>query len=415
MEPVDVFSPGSYNLVLFYLGIAVLIAVVSPRFLSRHMITAPITYLLISSVAFFFFSESPLPHIGEEPYLGERLTEIGVIISLTAAGLKLKRPFAWETWRYAARLLAITMPLTIALIALYGWKFLGFAPATAMLLGAVLAPTDPVLASDIQTTAPHEEDTSSARLALTAEAGLNDGLAFPFTNMAIAMALTGIHPSLWFADWLVIDVLYKIIVGTLLGIGTGWLLAKIIFSCPKPQCDSSVLSVGLLALSLTLFPYGLAQMVNSYGFITVFVAACTFKQQEIMHEYLDLLHDFSEEIEGTLVVILFTMLGIYISHGFLEDFQWYMIPAAAFIVLIVRPLTGLIALSGTRLRKSKKYIISFYGIRGIGSIYYLLYAYSHAGFEGSKEALALVTTVIVLSIFIHGLSARPVMKRWVPE
>jgi NhaP-type Na+/H+ or K+/H+ antiporter len=307
------------------------------------------------------------------------------------------------------------MPLTIAFIAFFGWNFLGLAPATAILLGAVIAPTDPVLASDIQTTPPQTEDSSNTRLALTTEAGLNDGLAFPFTNMAIAMVLVGNDPSLWFADWLLVDFIYKIFTGTLVGLATGWLLAKIIFSCPKPECHSSAISVGMLTVSLTLLPYGLAEILNSYGFITVFVAACTFRYQETTHEYLNVLHDFSEEIERTLVVILFTILGIYISHGFTTDFQLYMLPAALFIVLIIRPLTGLIGLAGTKLRRSRKYIISFYGIRGIGSIYYLLYAFDHAGFEQSREVLALVTTVIILSVFIHGLSARPVMNRWAPE
>ncbi|MDW7731444.1 MAG: cation:proton antiporter [Methanolobus sp.] len=409
------FSPDIYDIILFYLGFVILVAMLFPRFLSRYIITAPIAYLLISVVVFSFFPDSPLPHPEDSPDLGKRLTEIGVIISLTAAGLKLTRPFAWQSWRYAARLLIITMPLTIASIAFFGWRFLGFAPATAMLLGVVIAPTDPVLASDIQTSPPHEEDTSNARLALTTEAGLNDGLAFPFTNMAIAMALIGNDPSLWFADWLLIDLFYKVAMATFVGLVIGWMLAKIIFSFPKPESHSSAISVGLLTLSLTLLPYGLAELLNSYGFITVFVAACAFRYQETTHEYLSILHDFSEEIERTLVVILFTMLGIYISHGFPGDFQWYMVPAALFVLIIIRPLAGLIGLAGTNLKRSRKYIISFYGIRGIGSIYYVLYALDHAGFEKSREALALVTTVIVISVFIHGLSARPVMNRWAPE
>jgi len=415
MGLIETFSPDIYDIILLYLGIVILIAMLFPRFLSRYVITAPIAYLLISVVVFYFFPSSPLPHLEQAPDLGKRLTEMGVIISLTAAGLKLTRPFSWQSWRYAARLLIITMPLTIAFIAFFGWNFLGLAPATAILLGAVIAPTDPVLASDIQTTPPQTEDSSNTRLALTTEAGLNDGLAFPFTNMAIAMVLVGNDPSLWFADWLLVDFIYKIFTGTLVGLATGWLLAKIIFSCPKPECHSSAISVGMLTVSLTLLPYGLAEILNSYGFITVFVAACTFRYQETTHEYLNVLHDFSEEIERTLVVILFTILGIYISHGFTTDFQLYMLPAALFIVLIIRPLTGLIGLAGTKLRRSRKYIISFYGIRGIGSIYYLLYAFDHAGFEQSREVLALVTTVIILSVFIHGLSARPVMDRWAPE
>jgi NhaP-type Na+/H+ or K+/H+ antiporter len=415
MDIINLSSPDTYDVILFYIGFIILIATFFPRFLSNYLITAPIVYLLLAvGVFYIFFSESPLSDIAESPYLGKRLTELGVIISLTAAGLKIKEPFSWKTWRYASRLLLFTMPLTIALVALFGWGFLGFAPATAMLLGAVIAPTDPVLASDIQTTPPLEDDSYSARLALTTEAGLNDGLAFPFTNMAIAMALVGVHPDLWFADWLIKDFFYKIIAGTIIGFGTGWLLAKIIFSCPDPNTQSSKLSVGLLSLSLTLFPYGLAELIHSYGFIAVFVAASTFRHQETTNEYLNVLHDFSEEMESVLVAILFTYIGIYLSQSFTNDFQWYMIPAAMLIVLFIRPLTGYVSLIGTELPEKKKLIISFYGIRGIGSVYYLLYAFYHANFEGAREALALVMVVILLSVVVHGLSARTVMKKWAP-
>ncbi len=412
---INLQLPENYDFILFYLGFIILVATILPRILSKHLITAPIVYLVLAVGVFVFFKESTLPHLAESPYLGKRLTELGVIISLTAAGLKLKNPFAWETWRYASRLLLITMPLTIALIAFFGWWMLGFAPATAMLLGAVIAPTDPVLASDIQTTPPHQDDSSSARLALTTEAGLNDGLAFPFTNMAIAMALVGAHPALWFTDWLLTDFFYKIVVGVIIGLGSGWLLAKIMYWLPYPKTHSSVISTGLLALSLTLLPYGLAEIVHSYGFITVFVAACTFRYQESTHEYLDVLHDFSEEMERILVAVLFTVAGIYISHDFLTDFQWYMIPASLVILLIIRPISGLTGLLGTRLSGIKKQIISFYGIRGIGSIYYLLYAFYHARFEQAREVLALTVVVIIFSVFIHGLSARFVMVRFVKK
>lgn len=414
MDIINLSSPDTYDVVLFYIGFIILIATFFPRFLSNYLITAPIVYLLLAVGVFFFFKENPLPHMADNPYLGKRLTELGVIISLTAAGLKLKEPFVWKTWRYSARLLLFTMPLTIALVALFGWWFLGFAPATAMLLGAVIAPTDPVLASDIQTTPPMEDDSSSVRLALTTEAGLNDGLAFPFTNMAIAMALIGVHPDLWFTNWLIKDFFYKIIAGTIIGFGTGWLLAKIIFSYSAPKTQSSKLSVGLLSLTLTLFPYGLAEIIHSYGFISVFVAACTFRYQEATNEHLNVLHNFSEEMEHVLVAVLFTYAGIYLSQNFINDFQWYMIPAAMLIVLFIRPFTGYVSLIGTELPEKKKLIISFFGIRGIGSIYYLLYAFYHANFEGAKELMALVIVVIILSVFVHGLSAKTVMNKWAP-
>lgn len=408
------FNIDTYDLILTNLGVAILIAVILPRVLSKRLLTAPIVYMLLATVVFAFIPDSPLPHLGEDPYLGKRLTELGVIISLTGAGLKLRKPFARRTWQHSWRLLVITMPLTIAGVALLGWNMLGFAPATAILLGAVIAPTDPVLASDIQTTPPDQEDHSETKLALTTEAGLNDGLAFPFTNLAIAVATVGIAPALWLNDWLLLDVLYKIVVGTLVGVGNGWFLAKVIFKLVPSKGVDNFLTVGLLSLSLTLLPYGLAEILGGYGFITVFVGACVFRQIESEHQYLIYLHDFSEEMEKILVVILFTVAGIYLSHHFLDDFEWYMIPAALVILLIIRPLSGMIALFGSKLPLVNRGIISFFGIRGIGSVYYLLYAFYHADFPQQNEALALVVTVIVLSVVMHGLLARPVMKRYVP-
>lgn len=387
-----------------------------PRLLTNYPLTAPIVYLAFSVIAFMLFSFGPFPDLASDPYLGKRLTELGVIVSLTGVGLKLQRPLAWATWRISVRLLLVTMPITIAGVALIGWWGLGFAPATAVLLGAVLAPTDPVLASDVQTSAPLEEDFSSTRLALTTEAGLNDGLAFPFTHLAIALATVGLAPSLWLSDWLLNALIYKIVVGGVIGVVAGWSLAKLVFSkWVEKSYQKHAVSIGLLAISLTLFPYGLAEIVGSYGFIAVFVAACVFRQQESTHHYLSHLHSFSEQLEKILVLGLMLFLAAYLSGEYLAVFEWYMIPVAVIVLIVVRPMAGLIALPGSRLPMEKKLIISFFGIRGIGSVYYLLYAFYHADFPQHREAMALVVNVIVFSILIHGLLARPTMKKWIPE
>lgn len=212
------------------------------------------------------------------------------------------------------------MPLTIIVVALYGWMALGFVPATALLLGAVIAPTDPVLASEVQTTHPHEDDYSSSRLALTAEARLNDGLAFPFTNMAIALAAIGLSPYLWLVDWIVYDVIYKIVMGVIVGVITGWALSKTVFSYKKLSTNESFISIGIYSLSLTLIPYGIAEILGCYGFISVFVAACVFRNEETRYEDLQHLHDFSEVMEKVFIAILFTLLGTYIVHHFIHDF-----------------------------------------------------------------------------------------------
>jgi sodium/hydrogen antiporter len=403
--------PDSYDIILLYVGTIILISTILPRFLKGYLITAPIIYLLFAVITFSFVDFS-FPKIVEEPYLGKRLTEFGVIISLTAAGLKLKYPFSWATWKYTVRLLIITMPLTIAGVAFLGWWALGFAPATALLLGAAIAPTDPVLASDVQTTPPHKHDTSIARLTLTTEAGLNDGLAFPFTNMAIALALMGTNLGIWFTDWFLIDVIYKIAVGAVIGFILGWVLAKIIFMCPRATSHHSFITIGIMALSLTFIPYGIAEILKSYGFIAVFIAACTFRYQESHNEHLTILHDFSEAMEKIIVAVLFTLIGIYLATDFVHSFELYMIPAGLFIVLIIRPLSGMLGFVGSKLPFNQRMVISFYGIRGIGSIYYILYALYKADFQQSHQAMSLLVVVIISSLFIHGLSAKPIFEKY---
>ncbi len=401
-------EPDVYDIILLAAGVLVLVSALLPRLLEKRLITAPIFYLLISVIAFGFFIDIPISHIAEDPYWPKRITELGVIISLTAVGLKINRPFAKETWSISSRLLIITMPVTIALMALMGWWFLGFIPATAVLLGAVIAPTDPVLADQVQTTPPGEEDELATRVALTTEAGLNDGFAFPFTNMAIAMAFAGAAPAGWFMDWFMIDFIYKVAMGGFIGFAMGWLLSKLlysstIFNLPKP-------CIGIISISLTLVPYGAAELLNSYGFIAVFVAACTFRQQEVEHEYLPILHDFSKELEQILVLIVFVLLGIYLTGGFVQDFRWYMIPVALVAIFVIRPVSSMVAIADIDLPIKNKLAVSFFGIRGVGSVYYLMYAVYHAEFQGARELIASVTVIIILSVLIHGLLAGPAME-----
>lgn len=405
----------TYDLILTAIGVTILLAIVVMKVTYSKSITAPIVYLTLSVVLFFLLKDQSIPHLAESPYFGKRLTEMGVILSLTIAGLKIKNPLNRKTWKYSGLLLLVTMPVTIAAVYFLGLWGLGFAPASAMLLGAVIAPTDPVLASDVQTTHPYEDDYSSARLALTTEAGLNDGLAFPFTNMAIAMAVAGAAPSLWFTDWLLTDFLYKIIGGLIVGLALGWILAKIMFLLPILKDYNTKITLSLFTISLTLIPYGVAEILGTYGFIAVFVAACIFRNAETKAEYLGHLHDFSEVLEKIVVATLFLLAGSYFVLHFIDDFQWYMLPTALLIVFIIRPAAGILAMWRTSLPKVKKYIISFYGIRGIGSMYYLLYAFYQTEFEHSKELLALLSVVILLSIFIHGLTARYVIKKWTPS
>lgn len=405
-------SVDLYDVGLLATGLIILVAVILPRLVSaRKMITAPMLYMAIGALIFMLPWAPRLPDIIDHVRWPKRLTELGVIIALTSAGLKLNRPYSRETWQVSWRLLAITMPLTIVATALAGWWAAGLVPASALLLGSVIASTDPLLASNVQISSPDKPDDSKVRLALTTEAGLNDGLAFPFTNLAVILALAGLTPVDWLFGWLLVDVLYKIIVGTLAGAFSGWLIGVLLFKLPATQHLAKTMT-GVAVLSLTLVTYGLAELLSSYGFIAVFVAACVFRQLECGHQYHNTLHEVSEEAERVLIAILMILIGAYSVSGLMAHMTLSMWLLAAVVVFVIRPTTGLLGLFGTKLSMRERWAVSFFGIRGIGSIYYLAYGIDQAKFPRATTLWALVVAIIIISVIVHGCTAKPVMA-WV--
>lgn len=387
--------------------VVLIILILTPLLKPFKYITSAIFFLLVGMVLAFLPIPWELPPLSNEPLIIKRITELGVIIALASVGLKINDPFKWKTWRISTRLLIITMPLSIFLTAYLGWYVMGLVPASALLLGAVIAPTDPVLADDVQTSDPGDSDSSSTRLALTTEAGLNDGLAFPFTNLAIAVAIVGLAPSGWFLDWLIIDVFYKIIVGAMVGFISGKVLAFLLFKMPKK--DTIKIADGVFAVALALFPYSLAELLSSYGFISVFIAACIFRQHQSEHDYQKRVHQFSITMEQLFEGILMLMIGGYIVFGVLEPLTLPMIVTALIIIFIVRPVCGIIAFIGSKIDWPTQLVISFFGIRGIGSLYYLAFGIYMADFPQADELWAITILIITVSVFIHGFSAKYVM------
>ena len=406
---LELFKIDRYELLLLFAGTIALLAAVVPIVIVKKHITPPIIYLLagivmyVLNVTYEFISLDNIVPI-------EKISEFVVIVSLTNAGLKIKKPFSWRTWKYAARLLLITMPLTITAAAFAGWWILGLAPAAAILFGAVMSPTDPVLASEFQTTGPGEEDKYETKLTLTAEAGANDGLAFPFTYLAIAAASLGLDYENWLGTWFINDFIIKIAIGVAGGLVCGWILYKLVFSISNKDTISKI-SRGILSLALTLVPYGVTEIIGGYGFIAVFVAACIFSNYEDKEDHMESLHDFNEELENIFVAFIFIVAGIYMALNYKIFIDWQIMLMALLLLFIIRPLMGWISLAGTRLTGFQKFVISFYGIRGIGSVYYLAYAFNNAEFDNKETLLHLVMSIIFFSVLIHGFSARYVQKK----
>lgn len=275
--------------------------------------------------------------------------------------------------------------------------------ASALLLGAVLAPTDPVLAGDVQVGPPTEGGEHPARFALTTEAGLNDGLAFPFVYLALIVAAEGLAPQDWGLEWLARDLVYRVAVGAAAGAAAGWLLGRILFALPMGNRLADT-GAGVVALAGILFCYGVAELVEGYGFIAVFVAGLTLRRVEADHCFHGQLHGFSEAVEHSLTALLLVLIGGAFPLLW-PGLDWRHIFLSLALILILRPLFGWLSLIGTSLNGRERLVVAAYGVRGIGSIYYLAYAVTHARFADADQLWGIVAFTILASTLIHGLTA----------
>lgn len=393
-------------------GLATLAAALLPRVLRRVPISMPMVFLAAGVAAFAVIPSLPDPDPRAHGAVAVHLTEVCVIVSLMGAGLALNRPIHWRTWSSTWRLLAIAMMLSMAAVGFLGWSVLGLGAASAVLLAAALAPTDPVLATEVQVSEPVAEPDAAddeARFALTSEAGLNDGLAFPFVYAAIAISLTGISPGGWLLRWALFDVLWRLGVGVLIGLTIGWLLGKLFFSTESERLRLTDHSEGFVALAATFIAYGVAELAEGYGFIAVFVCACTIRRAEREHGYHQVLHMFVEQIERVLTVAVIVLLGGAASRGLLADIGWLEVAVALAFLLVIRPLSGWIALTPGKTGPGERAVIAFFGVRGVGSLFYIAYATEHAVLPDGDRLWAIVALVVIGSIVIHGLAATPVM------
>ena len=399
----------AYIITLFIMGVAALGMAWLPRLLKETFISYPMVYLLLGVGLYALPFELPLPRLREESIL--RVTELSVIITLMGTGLKIDRRFGFRRWQLPLRLVVITMPLCVAAVAMWAGWGLGWPVASAVLLAAVLAPTDPVLADDVQVGPPQEGEEDEVRFTLTAEAGLNDGTAFPFTWLAIgltAVSAASMADTPWLT-WVGRDLLMRLAIGTAVGVAAGRILAWAVFR-PAGQTYKPSTKDSLVAISTTLGVYGLTELLHGYGFVAVFLTGLVFGRYERKNEYHKQLHTFTEQIERLFTVFILVILGGSIARGVLSSLTWPMVGLAVGFLLVVRPLTGWLALVGSRLSGREKFVISFFGIRGVGSFFYLAFALQKESFAEGESLWALVALIVAISVVMHGLLATPVMR-----
>ncbi len=426
---------------LWYLiiGTVFIMMALTSSLLKRLPLSTSMLYLLIG----FAIGPLGLGLLRVDPIadakLIEHLSEVAVIISLFTAGLKLRAKLSDPLWRVPVRLAFTAMLITVGLIALASVLGLGLSLGAAVLLGAILAPTDPVLASDVQVARPSDRDR--LRFGLTGEAGLNDGTAFPL--VMLGLGLLGLHELGEFGwRWLAVNMIWAIGGGLMIG----WLLGQRIGGLVIHLRRARQAAVGLddfLALGLIALSYGVAHLVHADGFLAVFAAGLALRSIEMRENaakpaeealrvratigaeeetatdpdqasaYMaQAVLSFNEQIERIGEVAIVVLIGVLLQT------VWADVPVAAFwfiplLFLVIRPLAVWASLLGRPLPGIQRSLIAWFGIRGIGSIYYLMYAITH-GLEPAlaRQLTGLSLMTIAASIVVHGISVTPLMQRY---
>ena len=427
-------TPVEFNAWFLVAGALLTLMALAGTMLKRLPLSASLLYLLagvvVGPLGISLLVFDPV----EQAAALEHLTEIVVSLSLFAAGLKLRLPLGDRRWWLPVRLAFVSMTLTVGLVALVGVFGLGLSLGASVLLGAILAPTDPVLAADVQVDTPDDRDR--LRFSLTGEAALNDGTAFPF--VMLGLGLLGLHDlgaGGW--RWWAVDVLWAVAgglgIGTLLGAATGALVLYL-----RKKHREAVGTDDFLALGLVALAYGIAHEAHAYAFLAAFAAGLALRIVErrysgtetVPEEVVDAAEGargdeaavdeqqapaymasavlgFSEQLERIGTVALVVAIGAILPS---VEIVWSVLWFVPVVLLVVRPVAVALGLLGARASRVQRGLVAWFGIRGIGSLYYLAYAITHGLDEATAWTLLVLTlATIATSVVVHGTSVTPLM------
>lgn len=403
-----------YILNLLVIGLLLLMVTLGSGWISRLPLSFALIYLVVGiGLGPYGFK---LVQLKPDAEFLERLTEFVVIVSVFSCGLKMNRPLKLWAWQITARLIGFLMPISIIAIAAAGHWLLGMGWGASVLLGAILAPTDPVLASEVQLADIDDQD--ELRFGLTSEGGLNDALAFPFVYFGLYWLK---DPNLdnWFGKWAAVQLIWEIAAGIVMGIVVARAVVWFDRQLQKRRHADNLME-DFVALATILVTYSLTELVNGYGFIAVFVAGIVVARAYHDPEKRLSQLEFTERIEKLMEVATILLLGSILRFLPIVAYAANSLIIAGLLIFVIRPLGAWISTIGANtpvenhrqlLHPKTRLLFGWFGIRGVGSIYYLCYALGEGLKDQQAEQIAWITyTTIVISVFLHGVSATPLMK-----
>jgi len=393
-------------------GIALFAAIGALSHQRDRVFSASVIYLalgLIAAGALSLLGIAPI-HPVRDALLIEHVTELALIVAVFSTGLAIERRLSWQGWRAVAGLIGVVLPLTIAAIALFGVLAMGLSVGAAIILGAALAPTDPVLAGDVGVEAPGTPPEGDARFNLGTEAALNDGFAAPFVLLGIFIAGQG--GTGWLAEWALADVLYATLIGAVLGGSGGYAFGALAVRLRNAQMLDRRLDY-YFAVPSALVVYGTAEVLGAYGLVAVFCAGVAFRRYDFEHEHNRHVYEGAEVIEkfGELVVIL--LLGTMVTTGGLQEpgvAGWLLVPL---LLIVIRPTLVMALFARSRMNVRERAFLAWFGVRGVAALYYAVVVVGADVLTAAEETTVFwtVSICVMVSIVIHGLSATAAMRR----
>ena len=370
----------------------------------------PLSFAVVALVAgYAFFSLTHAgPLSGEEIRWAQEMTRLALILAIMTAGLSIDQPFSFRRWRSIWMLLALTLPLTIAFVAVFAHWLLGLSLAAALLVGAILSPTDPVLASSLRVGPPGTGEADELRFALTAESGLNDGIAYPFVLLGVA-AVTGQTTVSDIGWWAASDVIWKTAGGAMAGFAVGRAIVignRFIPEDLRIQNSGS----GVISLGLTFLTYGLAEMIQTNGFVAVFATAVAIRNAVQKTDYLRQLHAFAGEVERVISAVVLAIFGGAIAAGVLGPLNWPEIAFAFAVLLVARPAAVMLCTWKSLLSLRERLAAGYLGVRGLASLYYVILAVASLGPEHRSDILSPVMLTVVVSAVLYGVTGDVVVN-----
>lgn len=377
------------------------------------------------------------------PDLAAHITEITMAASLFITGLKLRLPLRDNSWRVGFRLAFPAMLLTVGAMTLIIHFLTPFNWPLSLAFAAIIAPTDPVLASLISVNDARDDD--ALRVSLSSEAGMNDGSALPLLMLAVVIFTGEAQPTgSFFAHWALVDVLWAI--G--MGLGIGFVLGRVIgmLATHLRHANKDVAPNDFLALALMALSYAAAQSIDASGFLSAFAAGVGLRRAElgIIHSapanYLpendryapaeELINpnqrsigdgglvksvglvvsdalSFGDTIERLLAAGMVMVLGITLA----DHWNLYGLLLGVILFVVVRPLAVWLATIGSGIPAMRRLMIGWLGIRGIGSLNYIAFAWVHGmSGENAQSMVDMALTLVVASIVLHGITVTPLLN-----